>query len=147
MKQEIILNMCISLLIILFLYTGLTKLYRHESFERVLTTSPLVSVVGNIIAWFLPVAEIILTILLAIKRTSLIGLYLSAILLFCFTSYLIFMVLQYPKLPCHCGGVISKMSWKQHILFNIFFFIIAIVGIKMVKHSKGHLLLKQIHSN
>jgi hypothetical protein len=35
------------------------------------------------------------------------------------------------NLPCSCGGIISKLSWKQHILFNLFFIMLSITGIKV----------------
>jgi hypothetical protein len=44
------------------------------------------------------------------------------------------MIKFYTKLPCTCGGVISKMSWPQHVLFNSGFMILAIVGIQLEKN-------------
>jgi hypothetical protein len=35
-----------------------------------------------------------------------------------FTVYLAWMIQFAAHLPCNCGGVISSMSWKQHIVFN-----------------------------
>lgn len=42
-----------------------------------------------------------------------------------FTGYILSMVLWAEKLPCHCGGAIEKLSWTQHIWFNLAFIALA----------------------
>jgi hypothetical protein len=37
------------------------------------------------------------------------------------------------NLPCSCGGIISKLSWKQHIIFNLFFIVLSVIGIRFQK--------------
>jgi len=41
-----------------------------------------------------------------------------------------------PKLPCSCGGVIQKMTWGQHVIFNLFFTLLALVGIWLARKRK-----------
>jgi putative oxidoreductase len=38
-------------------------------------------------------------------------------------------------LPCSCGGVISSMSWKQHLVFNVHCIAINIVAINLFKRD------------
>jgi hypothetical protein len=45
-----------------------------------------------------------------------------------FTGYIGFMLLSNIELPCSCGGVISSLSWKNHLVFNILFLLLASVG-------------------
>jgi len=48
------------------------------------------------------------------------------------------MLLSGQHLPCTCGGIISKMSWKQHLGFNALFILVGLIGIiKTKKNSLG----------
>jgi hypothetical protein len=136
MIRKIAIEIISGLLILLFLYTGLSKLLEHDKFLYNLGKSPLLSSFSGFIAIALPIGEIILATLLLFKKTQLKGLYVSLGLLSLFTVYLIYMVNFTEHLPCSCGGVISKMSWKQHIFFNLFFVLLSAVGIWLLKKQK-----------
>lgn len=118
-----------SLLILLFIYTGISKLIDHHSFKSVLEKSPLLGSLSGIIAIAIPTVELSIAILLLVTKTKRIGLISSLILLSLFTLYLIYMVIYTPHLPCSCGGVIKKLTWRQHIFFNIGFILITLFGI------------------
>jgi hypothetical protein len=30
-------------------------------------------------------------------------------------------LLVFGRIPCSCGGLISSLSWTQHLFFNLFF--------------------------
>jgi hypothetical protein len=46
-----------------------------------------------------------------------------------FTIY-IFILTHYSEyVPCSCGGVLQKMSWNQHQIFNMVFTGLALLGI------------------
>jgi hypothetical protein len=62
-------------------------------------------------------------------RTRKLGLYISLGLMMAFTGYISYMMIFIPDLPCSCGGVISKMTWGQHLIFNVFFMLLALTGI------------------
>ncbi|MGY0035165.1 MauE/DoxX family redox-associated membrane protein [Pedobacter sp. NJ-S-72] len=55
------------------------------------------------------------------------GFYASFLLLFTFEIYIAIMLLSGEKLPCTCGGIISQMGWKTHLVFNAVFMIISIL--------------------
>lgn len=116
------------LLIILFCYTGISKLTDDDGFRKVLYESPLIHKGADTIAWLLPAAELIVVLLLFFERTRRAGLYASLLLLVLFTLYLLYMVLFVAQLPCSCGGVLSKMSWTQHVFFNLFFIVLNLIG-------------------
>jgi uncharacterized membrane protein YphA (DoxX/SURF4 family) len=122
MKKALLIDAISALLLILFLYTGISKLMDYDKFHAVLSSSPLLSPASSILAWLLPLAEIIIALLLFFLRTSL-------FLLLALTGYLIFMIVYSPKLPCSCGGVLNKMGWKQHILFNLFFIALNLIAV------------------
>src|SRR5688572_29656190 len=66
-----------SLLIILFIYTALSKLSGYNTFTIQLSKSPFITSYARSIAWSLPAGEILISLLLVFKRTRLIGLYAS----------------------------------------------------------------------
>ena len=127
-----------ALLIFLFLYTGITKYIGHSIFFGSLKSSPILGNFAGVISFTLPAVEIILAILLIVPKTRRKGFYASAGLLLIFTCYLIYIVTTSTKLPCSCGGVISMLSWKSHIFFNLFFIIVSLIGIKYSKNPSEH---------
>lgn len=128
-SKEMFRDIVSAVVLFLFLYTGVSKLLDFERFRDVLGTSPLLKHYAVLIAWSLPITEIILAILLFIPATRLNGLYGSLGIMLVFTVYLAWMVRFAEHLPCNCGGVISKLSWNQHIVFNLVVIILIIAGI------------------
>ena len=106
---------------ILFLYTGISKLMDYQVFKAQLEESPVMAPFSTVIAWGVPLIEIFLAILLLLPAFRLKGLYASLFLMIAFTIYVIVLVSVSDKLPCSCGGVIEQLSWQQHIIFNIVF--------------------------
>lgn len=125
-----------ALLVFLFMYTAFSKLNEQANFIEVLGKSPLLGPYKSLLAWSIPMTEIILSMLLIFPKTRGLGLKGSLALMTLFTLYLIYMVIFTPKLPCSCGGVISKMSWTQHIFFNILFIALSIIGIYLNSKRK-----------
>lgn len=126
-----------AMLLLLFLYTALSKLSDYESFRFVLSKSPLLKHYAGFIAVALPVEELLVALLLFIPPTRVTGLYISFILISLFTLYLIYMITFTPDLPCNCGGVLKLLSWKQHIFFNLFFIVLCLAGIFLYKRNKN----------
>ncbi|HYF29822.1 MAG TPA: MauE/DoxX family redox-associated membrane protein [Chitinophagaceae bacterium] len=129
MKRSTIVEIISSLLILLFVYTALSKLLDYETFRLQLGKSPFITEFAGVTAWMLPVGELLVAISLLLSRTRLIGLYASLFLMTMFTAYIYAMLNYSYDLPCSCGGVLSKMTWGQHLWFNIGFVILSIIGI------------------
>jgi hypothetical protein len=125
------------LLIILFAYTAFSKmdfftngkLIDVSHFQAAMMKSPVLQHHLNALGYTIPLTEIAICLLLLFQKTRLAGYYASLLLLCSFTGYIIYMFLTYPVLPCTCGGVISLLSWKQHLIFNIFFILLTIGAI------------------
>ena len=124
------------LLILLFVYTATSKFLDYEKFvfQMRLAPVPFMKPLAPILGWTAPIVEMIIAIVLALgyffynlKRR---GLLASVILLSAFEIYIIIMLLSGSALPCTCGGIISQMGWKQHLIFNGFFIIGGILTIK-----------------
>ena len=128
-KRSTMIEVISSLLIILFIYAALNKLFDFEYFKVQLSKSPFITSFSNFVAWSIPASEIVIALLLVIKRTRLIGLYASFFLMSLFTAYLVIMLNVSYYVPCSCGGVLAKLSWNQHIVFNSVFVLLAGIGV------------------
>jgi uncharacterized membrane protein YphA (DoxX/SURF4 family) len=136
MKKNILVEIISLLFIILFLYTGISKLMDYTVFKEQIATSPLLAPISGWIAILLPAIEIILSVILFIPRWRLKGLYASLVLMILFTGYIIAILTFNEHIPCSCGGVIELLSWKGHIAFNSAFIGLALAGIALGKGTK-----------
>jgi uncharacterized membrane protein YphA (DoxX/SURF4 family) len=129
----------IGLFIALFMYTAVSKILNYQSFYATMDIMPALKGRAFMFAPAVIISEIIISVLLIIPVLKLWGLFLSLALMFVFTVYLMFAVAKGYVLPCSCGGVLRQLSWKQHVLFNIVFIILAMAGILSFLKQK-HLL-------
>lgn len=134
-KRKTIVEIISALFILLFVYTGINKFISANSLQIVLKDYPLIGGMPELIAWGLPVVELSVALLLFIPRTRLKGLYCSLLLMSAFTLYLIYMLTVTTKLPCTCGGMLQKLTWNQHLFFNISCVLLSIAGIYLKKHN------------
>lgn len=129
MNRRFIQAILASLLIILFVYAGLSKLLDFTTFKLQLEKSPFLASFYHLVAWIIPLFELIIAILLSNNTTRLKGFYCSFFLMLLFTGYIYSMLHFSNYVSCSCGGVLSKMSWSQHLVFNVIFTLIALTGI------------------
>lgn len=120
----------ISLLFsLLFLYAAASKLFDYANFKIQLAKSPVLTDYAGILAWLVPALEIGITSMLLFKRSLVLGLYASFALMMLFTSYIIVILNFSDSIPCSCGGILQSMTWRQHLVFNICFVVLALIGI------------------
>jgi len=124
------------MLILLFSYTAIDKLMNVQQNAIVLSNMPYITHVASYLAIIIPVLELLTVLLLIIPKTNFAGLYCSLLLMGAFTVYLVAMLTTNNNLPCTCGGVLEKMSWKQHVVFNIIVLALIIPGIFLKSKSK-----------
>jgi len=137
-KAELFAQISVNALIVLWIYTAGSKLMAFGAFERQLALQPFGPVINSILVYVLPAIEIFTAVLLTVKKTKKTGLVLSAVLLTIFTLYVILVVVGYfIKMPCSCGGVLEFLSWKAHLVFNIFFLTINLYALYQNKFKKG----------
>lgn len=117
-----------ALLVLLFLYTGIVKLKDYEGFVGQMRHNPLLNNYRSWLAWMVPAAELGISMLLIIPVTRRWGLLLGGMLMAAFTLYVAYMLLMQPNLPCTCGGIISKLSWRGHLLVNVLMTAISFAG-------------------
>lgn len=117
-------------LIILLVYAALNKWMDHPKFYNDLRNSPLL---GNEwlsmgTAWAIPFVELLVALLLVFPTTRLKGLYAAFTLMLLFTLYITVILWFANHVPCSCGGIISRFTWPQHLIFNIGFTLLALLG-------------------
>jgi len=129
MKRRAVVESVAILFVTLFLYTGISKLMDYSVFKEQIATSPFLAPMAQNIARLIPWIEFLVVMLLIIPRWRVKGMYASFILMVLFTSYIIAILIFNKRVPCSCGGVLEQLSWKQHIIFNGIFMMMALLGI------------------
>lgn len=112
----------------LFTYAAVSKLLEYEKFQAQIGQSPLLTAFSGFVVWFIPTVEIIVSLLLAIPRFRTIGLLSAFSLMVLFSTYIIAILNFSSFVPCSCGGVLSKMGWQEHLIFNIVFVFLCMYG-------------------
>jgi hypothetical protein len=110
------------------------KLFTYDTFKFDLWRVSFLRSLNPIMAIAVPLIELLVAVSLMFSKTRRVGLYGSFILMIIFTAYVGLLLSTVKHLPCTCGGVLRDMSWGQHLWFNIFFTILAFIGIRL--HSK-----------
>jgi putative oxidoreductase len=129
-KRQIALEAIASLLILLFLYASISKFLDFQRFTGEMNNQPLPNSWTPFLVWALPSLEIIIALVLILEKTRMIGLIGALILMTVFTLYTAVILLHFfAYVPCSCGGVIRKLSWPQHLVFNLFFVGLSVIGI------------------
>jgi hypothetical protein len=124
---------CIAaLLLVLFLYASLSKFLDFKTFIGEMNNQPMPNSWTPFLVWFIPCSEVAISLALLFEYTRLLGLYASLVLMTLFTLYSLVILLHFfSYIPCSCGGVIKKLTWGQHLVFNLFFVALSIFGITL----------------
>lgn len=119
--QHIIAHLSSFLIVLLFVYTGFSKLLANDFFLQQLMNAGFLKVIAKPVSIILPLIEIFTAMLITIKQTEIFVWLGAALLMTVFSIYIGTMLLLKSTLPCTCGGVLAALSWQQHLLLNIFF--------------------------
>src|SRR5690606_29926037 len=118
-RDAIIVGVIAAVLILVFTYTAISKFLDQQTFRAVISQSSLIGESASVLAWMSPVFELSTSVLLVVPAAMLVGFLLSLVLMILFTGYVAYNLLYVPNIPCSCGGVISSLSWNQHLVMNI----------------------------
>lgn len=134
MKKKIALEGIISLLILLYLYTGLTQLLSFKFFYGNIFNQPVFQWSKPILVYFIPGVQLLVAAGLFFERTRKPALWASLGLLTMFTVYIVLIIMNaLARVPCTCGGVISSFTWPQHLVFNLFFLLLNAIALVLKK--------------
>lgn len=117
----------------LFATAAYSKVAGHETFLKGLSRVSFIGGAAVYLSWLVPVAELLISILLIVPQTQKLGLYAFTGLMTVFTGYILSMLLWAEKLPCHCNLIIEKLSWGEHVWFNLGFIALAIGALWLVR--------------
>lgn len=133
MKRHIWIEIISYAFILLFMYTAIAKLITYDTSLNDLKRSPFISDFALPLSILLPISEITISVLIFIPKYRKYGLIGATILMALFTGYVSAMVFTQETLPCSCGGLIKYLTWKEHFFFNIFFTLLGVVGIILLR--------------
>jgi uncharacterized membrane protein YphA (DoxX/SURF4 family) len=129
MKRKIAIEVISFLFILLFVYAAVSKVLDIQKFRVLIGQSPVLTPIAGFVSWFVPAAEIVVSLGLAVPRWRYRGLMGAFSLMVMFTAYII-SILQFSEhIPCSCGGVLQILGWKEHLAFNVTFILLAGVAI------------------
>jgi len=130
--------------ILLFIYASVSKLLDFENFQVQLAQSPMLGVYAGVVSLLVIISELIIVYLLVIQKFRLTGLYASLGIMSAFTIY-IYLILNYSdSIPCSCGGILEKMDWNQHLIFNLCCVLLLIVAIIISNVTKTIKLMSRL---
>lgn len=126
------------LFIVLFLYAAVSKLIDYGKFYNDLLNSPLFgySIIARFISIVVPLLEIGVSGLLISGKYLKTGWYLVFLLMFLFSIYIGGILVFSENLPCSCGGIISELSWKEHLIFNVGLTLLTGLGIYLNRNDE-----------
>jgi uncharacterized membrane protein YphA (DoxX/SURF4 family) len=116
-------------LVFLFVYAAGSKLLDYEKFTVQLSQSPMLTPFANWIGLVVVGAELLIAVLLITPRLRMLAFYASFSLMVMFTTYIIAILNFSSYIPCSCGGVLEKLNWTQHLIFNILFVALSMLGV------------------
>jgi hypothetical protein len=138
-KRQVLLECISALLILLFLYASVSKFLDFKTFIKEMNNQPLPNSWTPFLVYFIPCSEILLSVALIFERTRLLGLYGSLVLMGLFTIYAtLILVHVFSYVPCSCGGVIKRLTWRQHLILNLFFVTLSVVGVIAQRRKSFH---------
>ncbi|WP_316834742.1 MauE/DoxX family redox-associated membrane protein [Pedobacter nutrimenti] len=141
-KRILLVEIISALFILLFVYAALTKLVDYQKFRIELGKSPLLNSYSRIIAVAIPGIELLISVLIAIKRFQYYVLYLAFSLMAVFSAYIVAILKFSPYIPCSCGGILQSMTWTQHLIFNVGFLSLGAIAILLYPKKTNDLTLE-----
>ena len=140
MKTKILRLICLSL-VFLFFYTATAKLSNLAVFESELENQAVPGWSVPVLLWLIPVSELATVLMLSWPRFKHYGLWLSVLLLSVFTLYIGLAVLNvFERVPCSCGGVLKNMGMQSHLVFNLFFLLLSIWGVRLLTLKQDRMI-------
>ena len=134
MKKQLIVDIICPLIIIMFLYASFSKYFDWPAFDRAMSSQPFKLWFAHVLMITIPPLEIITALMLIFDKTKYYGFLSSTALMLAFTIYIASILLGFfPRTPCSCGGIIRSLGWTQHLIFNILFLAISVLGAVMQK--------------
>lgn len=127
MYRSLYISIISCLLITLWVYAAISKLLDFDKYVWELKNQVFGVEFALVLVFLIPLSELAAVLLLSLKKTRSYGLQLSALLLLLFSAYIVTLLFgAYDRVPCVCGGILGRMSWEMHLVFNALFLILTL---------------------
>lgn len=143
--KNVLLELICLLYILLFVYAAVSKFIVFDEFKIQIGQSPVLTAYAGWVAWVVPSIEILISLMLMIPRFMLLALYAAFTLMVMFTAYIVIILNFSDFIPCSCGGVLEKLGWTEHLIFNITFVALAFIGIMIMSTRKNDTAKKYVN--
>lgn len=137
MNRKILLELLAFLFIVLFVYAAVTKLLDYQKFTIQIGQSPLLTGFGHVIPWMVIIIEIVIAAMLLIPSLRVFAFLSAFCLMIVFTAYIIAILSVSPYLPCSCGGILERLGWTEHLLFNGVFVALSVGGVLLAMREES----------
>ncbi len=127
--RSALLEVITVLFILLWGYAATSKLLIGKQFLGQLSQSPLLMPYAGVLQFAVPAVEYVLVLGLLLPRFRFRALYGSFFLMSLFSFYILDIMHFSPFIPCSCGGILDKMGWGGHLVFNIGFAALGAFGV------------------
>lgn len=139
-------NTLSAIISIVLLYAAVSKLINLD-FTSAVTSKEIVSLY-NLEMVFTPTIELIISVLILIPKTRRMCFLVTTLMFPTFTLYIIYQKYILYQPICSCGGVISKLTFTQHVLLNISLTIISALGytetkLNSIRKKANNVILKR----
>lgn len=111
----------VLLLSMLFMYTGLTKIWEGDLFYHNIIDSPIFGgeTTALVVSWLFPFLEILTAMALLWTKARRVGLFMALGLFFSITTYLVANIYFSESIPCTCRTFFSALDWHEHLFLSL----------------------------
>ena len=130
-KNELYLIILTVFLILFWLYAAGAQISDFNKFKGEMNNQVFSHRISGILAFLIPISEMIIATLLAHPLTRLIGMKMSFLLILTFSIYIGLALLNvYSRMPCNCAGLLgSNSSWEANLILNLIVTAVAAAGL------------------
>jgi len=115
-----------SILIVLWIYTGLEKLIGFEKSRKAFHNQVFPQEIAEYLTYVVPITELLLGMLLIFNLTRWWGFMGSLLLLSVFSTYIgLIWIGVFPRVPCNCAGILEQIGWAEHLVLNLALIVIS----------------------
>ena len=139
--KSVIIELICLLYVLLFVYAAVSKLLDFENFVAQLGQSPLLSPFADYVSIAVIFVELSIAVLLSIPKLRYFALWSAVALMMMFTTYIVIILNFSSFVPCSCGGILEKLGWTEHLIFNTVFIVLGIAAI-LLKSRTNRILIQ-----
>jgi len=133
----LVVKIATSILILLWVYTGLDKLFRWKESRNAFHNQTFPAELAEVLTFTIPILELSMAGLLLFAATRWWGFLLSILLLTIFTTYVgLIWVGAFPRVPCNCAGILQSLGWSEHFILNSILIAVSISGLYLTPIQK-----------